>query len=156
MNTPQQSLSLIYKAMGLFYIVAALSKAFSIYKTEDAIVSIGVRGMIVEPLAFLSVSVECLIGILMLFRVWVNLVNKINIVLLCFYCLVVTKLLVDGSKVECGCSGNLVLFKKVAYNNWFSLARNLVFLVFSCVYLFWYRNMAHSGEIQPVEHDALA
>jgi hypothetical protein len=133
MYSKNQIVDFLYRLIGLFYVISAIAKCLAVYKIEETLMSLGFRGTILGPLAFVIIGSEFVIGLFIFFSILDKIVLHANILLLTIYTFVIVKLIVDGNTFDCGCSGTLMFFKSVAYNNYVALLRNLIMLTISLI-----------------------
>ena len=117
-----------YRAMGIFFLFAALNKAKALYQVEEVLLFLGVPGITTVPLSWGILVFEIALGLLVLLRIADRIVARVAVATLVVFSVVLVDLLLQPSAPHCGCAGRISLFRSAFEDNLFGLARNILFL----------------------------
>jgi len=125
-----------YRLIGAFFILAAVNKAISLYRTEEVFLFLGFPASMIAVFSWALVTYEIALGLSIILSICDRLVAKVVIITLLIFSSVIAVLLWKYPNAPpCNCSGNLNLFSTAFGDNLFGIFRNLVLLAISILKL---------------------
>ena len=124
-----------YRFIGLFFIFAAISKSRGFYHIERVLLFAHFPPSSVEPIAWMLIFSELLLGVLMTFLLANRVTGIISFMILLLFSFFLTYLLFLPNAPSCGCTGNFSFFQSAFFENLFGVLRNLFFI--SIIFFRW-------------------